>query len=174
MICPLASIRPAICDGLPLITRFSATADDDGWTKSTVCCAPTSKLCQLIAVRWLDCVIVVVLALVPIEALPAVTMPPLGCAFAAGCARAGVATSSVATVPSAVRDSNVARPRNASGSHATCQRAVLVIAVPPRPTPLARTRRKRHRTATHIHSRLHRMPRATPRSGARAHTCSAR
>src|SRR5580700_4558355 len=94
MTCPLASIRPAICDGLPLITRFNATADDDGWTKSTVCCDPTLKLRQLIAVRWLDCVIVVVLALAPIEALPAVTIPPLGRAFAAGCARLGVATSS--------------------------------------------------------------------------------
>src|ERR1019366_3667341 len=90
MICPLASICPAICDGSLLITRFSATEDADGCTKSTVCCAPTLKLCQLIAARWLLCVIVVVLALVPIEALPAVTTPPLGRAFTAGCARPGV------------------------------------------------------------------------------------
>src|SRR5271157_5943658 len=121
MICPLALLRPAICDGLGLITRFSADADDDGWTKSTVCREPTSKLRQLIAARGVDCVIVVVVALVPIEALPAVTTPPLGRAFAAGCARLGPASSSsVAIVPSAVHDSNVARPRNASGSLATC------------------------------------------------------
>ena len=30
MICPLASIRPAICDGLGPTTRFSAMALDEG------------------------------------------------------------------------------------------------------------------------------------------------
>jgi hypothetical protein len=98
---------------LLLITRFSATEDDDGWTKSTVCRDPTLKLCQLIAVRWLDCVIVVVRGLFEIDALPAVTTPPVGRALAAGCARVGVTISRVATVPSAVHESNVARPRPA-------------------------------------------------------------
>src|SRR5580698_3869190 len=119
MTCPLASIRPAICDGLPLITRFSATADDDGWMKSTVCCDPTLKLCQLIAVCWLDCLIVVVLALVAIEELPAVTMPPLGRAFAAGCARAGTASSSSVLACNAVPSSSAERERRATPTSLT-------------------------------------------------------
>src|SRR5580658_2506197 len=120
MTCPLASIRPAICDGLLLITRFSATEDDDGWMKSTVCCDPTLKLCQLIAVRWLDCVIVVVLALVPMLALPAVTMPPLGRAFAAGCARAGIASRSSVLACNAVPSNSAERERRATLTSLGC------------------------------------------------------
>ena len=153
MICPLALICPAICDGSGPITRFSATADADGCTKSTVCCDPTLKLCQLIDTRGLDWawVIVVVLALVPIVALPAVTLPPLGRAFGASCARPGVASRRDATVPRAVRDSSVARPRSASGSHATCARALLAIAIPSRLIALTRARPRRQRTTTRFH-----------------------
>ncbi len=114
MICPLASICPAISDGLALITRFSATEDADGWMKSTVCCDPTLKLCQLITARWLLCVIVVVLGLLLIVALPAFTAPPVGCAFGAGCARPGVASSSKLPACSAVRSSSAARVRPAN------------------------------------------------------------
>jgi hypothetical protein len=51
---PLASIRPAICEGSGPVTRFSATALAEGWAKVTLCWRPTSKLCQSIAARWLD------------------------------------------------------------------------------------------------------------------------
>jgi hypothetical protein len=47
------------------------------------------KVCQFTAARCEDWVIVVVLAFVLIEAVPAVTTPPVGRAVGAGCAAAG-------------------------------------------------------------------------------------
>ena len=49
---PLALICPAIWDGFGPTTRFSATAAAFGCWKFTDCPEPTSKLCQLIAARW--------------------------------------------------------------------------------------------------------------------------
>ena len=87
-------MRPAICDGSGPVTRFSATALDDGWLNVTLCWLPTSKLCQLIAARWLDWLICVLLALWLIAAVPATTLPPVGRAFGAGCACTGWARTS--------------------------------------------------------------------------------
>ena len=78
MICPLAPIRPAICDGSGPSTRFSATEPIEGWLNRTDCWLPISKLCQLMAARGLDWSMVVVVAFCAMAAAPAVTTPPVG------------------------------------------------------------------------------------------------
>ena len=93
---PLASIRPAICDGFGPTTRFSTTELEDGWSNCTVCWLPTLKLCQLMAARWLVWSMVVVAGDCEIVALPATTLPPVGRAFGAGWACAGSARAMTA------------------------------------------------------------------------------
>ncbi len=75
---PFAVIFPSICERLPPTTRFSAIAVLFGWRKFTCAAAPTSKLCQLIAARWLVWVMVVSAGACAMLALPATTAPPVG------------------------------------------------------------------------------------------------
>ncbi len=90
---PLADILPAICDGSGPTTRFSVTDWADGCLKVTVCCAPTSKLCQFTAPRWLPWVTVVFCGFgLAMLTWPPTTIPPCGPAFGAGGAAAAVHT----------------------------------------------------------------------------------
>jgi hypothetical protein len=111
---PLALICPAICDGLGPVTRFSATAAAFGCWKSTDCRAPTLKLCQSIAARWLDWVMVVALAERAMLAAPPTTTPPCGAAFGESCARAGCASTSTTVACNAVVSSSARRLRRST------------------------------------------------------------
>src|ERR1700733_5162564 len=110
MIWPLASMRPAICDGAGPVTRFSATALAEGWLNVTLCWLPTLKLFQSMAARWEDWSIRVLLPVWLIAAAPPPTLPPVGRAFGAGCAAAGsdaIAAVNVSPVCSAVPSSRL-------------------------------------------------------------------
>ena len=63
--------------------RLTASELAFGWTKFTVSCEPTSKLCQPRERFWLFCWMVVILPDWMICPAPAVTWPPLGAAKAA-------------------------------------------------------------------------------------------
>ena len=95
---PFARMRPPICEGSPPSTRFSAMALAPGWLNCTVCALPTLKLCQLRAARWLCWLIVVVVGPAVIVAWPALTAPPVGRAFGASWAWAGMANATSAVV----------------------------------------------------------------------------
>ena len=75
---PLADKLPKILEGSLPTTRFSATELLPGWTNCTVWPAPIPKLCQLMTVLALDCVMVVALPLLVMFATPAATTPPTG------------------------------------------------------------------------------------------------
>ena len=104
---PLALIRPAICDGSGPTTRFKVTAWAEGWLNVTVCCAPTSKLCQFTAPRWVAWLTVVFCASGRAMLIwPPTTCPPCGLAFGAGAARvAGTSTIMVAACNAVPRNS---------------------------------------------------------------------
>jgi hypothetical protein len=108
---PLATIRPAICDGSGPVTRLSVTALALGCANCTVCWLPTSKLCHSIAARWLDWLTVVCAVVCPIDAVPATTCPPEGRAVGDNWAEAGVANSSGVAACSAVPTSRAERRR---------------------------------------------------------------
>src|SRR5580658_4264757 len=129
---PLALILPATCEGLAPCTVFSVIDWVFGCSNVTDCCEPTLKLCQLIAPRWVDCVIVVALAVWLIEAAPPTTTPPIGCAFGAGCAAAGTASTITATACKAVLTSKaervrLTRPTRRTGSVRVLKRRELAI-----------------------------------------------
>jgi len=48
---PLAEISPSMVDGLASLTRFSAIAEEEGWTNFTVSPLPTLKLFQFSTTR---------------------------------------------------------------------------------------------------------------------------
>src|ERR1700722_3071458 len=110
---------PAICEGSGPTTRFSVTAEADGWLKLTLCWLPTLKLCQLTAARWLDWLIAVLLALCLMEPVPPITTPPVGRAFGAGCACAGRASTSDTVACKAVLIIRAERDRRATPSSLT-------------------------------------------------------
>ena len=72
-----------------------------------------SNVCQLMAARWLACSMVVVLADCAMAALPATTVPPVGCAFAAGCAQAGSGDNGSTNASTATNGNSA--PRNDRG-----------------------------------------------------------
>ena len=110
--CPLAWMRPAICDGSGPVTRFSVTLLALGCWKATVWPLPTSKLRQSTAARWLVCATLVRAAVWLMLADPATTAPPCGLAPGAGCATAGQASNRTADAPSAVLASRSRRCRS--------------------------------------------------------------
>ncbi len=75
---PLADRLPKIPEGLGPSTRLSATELLLGWMNWTASPAAMPKLCQLIAVFWVVCVMVVLTPLVAMPAPPAATTPPAG------------------------------------------------------------------------------------------------
>src|SRR5438270_8479336 len=75
---PLADRLPAMFDGSEPTTRLSATEFAFGCTNRTPSAGAIPKLCQLIAVFWLDWLIVIWLAAFEMLALPAETTPPAG------------------------------------------------------------------------------------------------
>lgn|GEM_PF-3834363 len=75
---PLAESVPKIAEASPPTTRLSATELLLGWTNTTELPCAMLKDCQLIAVFWLDWVIVTVEALPEMLACPAVTVPLVG------------------------------------------------------------------------------------------------
>ena len=90
MTLPLACRLPRICEPLAPITRFSATALLSGWTKRTVFCAPTSKLCHWVTSFCVCCWMVIWLPDVLMPPWPATIWPPTG--------RSGLASASPGSV----------------------------------------------------------------------------
>ena len=133
---PLATMWPAISEGSPPVTRFSAAAWASGCWKSTVAAAPTLKLVQFTAAFWLVCRTVVTVAVWLMLACPATTAPPCGWAPGGSPACAGKASTSSAAACSAVLPSNDARLRRRAPTATAPPRppAILrAVAIPPPP-----------------------------------------
>ena len=80
----MALIWPKIWLGLASSTRFSSALLALGWLMLTCACAPTLKLCQLIAAFWLDWLMLITAPACLTLAWPALSWPPLGNCVVAG------------------------------------------------------------------------------------------